>query len=412
MNDDRLEKSPVHTSSYKAALKIISQLQEAGFTALIAGGWVRDYLLGHPSKDIDIATSAHPEQVMRLFPKAIPVGAQFGVVRVIVDGHEFEIATFRSDQQYVDGRRPSQVELHSSPEEDAKRRDFTINGMFFDPISESVLDFVEGREDILKRSIRAIGDPHARFQEDRLRIIRAVRFKNSFGFSIEPSTWKALCQESCHVKEAVSPERIWQELHKMLEKGVLVACLHDMAKSSLLQNIFPVFSHVLKQPLHHTIAPLEQYRGSCLVAAICLLFRGEGRPYLNQFKEEYSLSRKEAKIVEYFLQYKDFSYRFTDARYARDFASEGFWEYLQAVACLRKGPYRFLNRMKKKREELSFWSEQVRKNSYLLTGEDLKTLGVAPGKEMGFLLQQAFSHSVMNRITSKNVLLKWVQNQL
>lgn len=399
-------------SAQEAALKIITRLRKAGFTALIAGGWVRDYLLGHPSQDIDIATNAHPEQVMDLFPRAIPVGVQFGVVRVSLDSHEYEIATFRSDLQYVDGRRPSHVDLHSSPEEDAKRRDFTINGMFFDPLSNTVLDYVGGQEDLRNKCLRAIGNPLLRFKEDRLRIVRAIRFKNTFRFAIEPKTWEAICQESTHVKKAVSPERLWQELQKMLVKGILETSLHDMIHCSLLQNLFPALSFTPIEELHTIVAALRHYKGTSLVAAICLLFRKENRMQLNQLGEEYPLSRTETKIVCLFSQYNDFSHRLTDTRYAHEYATQEFWEYLQAVACLRKNPRAFLLRHKKRMKALSFWIAQMKKNSYLVSGDDLKKIGVAPGKEMGKLLRKVFEYSIENRITSKPLLLSWAKQRI
>ena len=222
------------------AESIVTQLQKAGYTAFFAGGWVRDFLMGRPSQDIDIATSAHPEEVMALFPRSIAVGAQFGVVRVLADDHEFEVATFRSDTQYVDGRRPVSVTLHSSPEEDAARRDFTINGLFYDPIHQKIYDFVGGQKDIQNRVIRAIGCPLSRFKEDRLRMVRAIRFKNVLSFSLEKETWDAICAEAPHVLPAVSPERIWQELTKMKDKKVLACSLRDMWDCGLLSAIFPV----------------------------------------------------------------------------------------------------------------------------------------------------------------------------
>ena len=175
------------TETKKIATAIVRKLVAAGYTAYFAGGWVRDYLMGHPSEDIDLATDAPPEKIIDLFPKTLLVGVAFGVVVVIVDGHQFEVATFRRDIDYADGRKPSKIEL-STAEEDAFRRDFTINGMFYDPLTNQILDYVGGQEDLKKKIIRAIGNPHKRIQEDRLRMIRAVRLSCRFDFQIEEKT--------------------------------------------------------------------------------------------------------------------------------------------------------------------------------------------------------------------------------
>ena len=163
------------------ARSIVQRLREKGYSAYFAGGCVRDMLLGKEPQDYDIATSAHPEDLQRVFPQTIPVGAQFGVILVLVEGEPFEVASFRHDGPYLDGRRPSSVR-YGSLEEDVLRRDFTINGMVYDPLEDRVIDLVEGRRDLQQRVIRAIGDAEQRFEEDRLRMIRAVRFAASLDF--------------------------------------------------------------------------------------------------------------------------------------------------------------------------------------------------------------------------------------
>src|SRR5215469_3788554 len=150
--------------NFAHAKQIVQTLAKAGFTTYFAGGWVRDYLMNHPSDDIDIATKAPVDVIQRLFPKTIPVGLAFGIVIVVVEGHQFEVATFRKEKGYVDGRRPTHIES-ASPKEDALRRDFTINGLFWDPLTETLYDYVEGQKDLVSGIIRAIGDPHARFLE-------------------------------------------------------------------------------------------------------------------------------------------------------------------------------------------------------------------------------------------------------
>src|SRR5262247_4478238 len=159
----------------KSAHKVAARLRERGHIAYFAGGCVRDMVRGLPPKDYDIATDARPEVVQTLFPRTYAIGAHFGVIIVLEDDFQFEVASFRSDEAYIDGRHPTAVHF-SSPEEDARRRDFTINGMFYDPVAEKVIDFVGGRADIAAKLVRAIGDPARRFAEDRLRMLRALRF--------------------------------------------------------------------------------------------------------------------------------------------------------------------------------------------------------------------------------------------
>ena len=178
-----------------SARAIVRRLQDAGFTAFYAGGCVRDRLLGTEPHDYDIATDAKPEQVQALFRRTVAVGAQFGVICVMDEGIEFQVASFRADGLYIDGRHPESVTF-SSPEQDAQRRDFTINGLFFDPIAERLIDYVGGQCDLEARVIRAIGNPTDRLREDRLRLLRAVRFGTVLGFDLDPPTWRAVCENA------------------------------------------------------------------------------------------------------------------------------------------------------------------------------------------------------------------------
>ncbi|MDL5052727.1 CCA tRNA nucleotidyltransferase [Oscillatoria laete-virens NRMC-F 0139] len=175
------------------AKQIVQTLHDAGHTAYFAGGCVRDMLMGRAPHDYDVATSATPGQVIGLFPRTESVGAAFGVILVILDGIPTEVATFRTDGDYSDGRRPDAVHF-SSPEQDARRRDFTINGLFHDPLTGQTLDYVGGRDDLAGKLLRAIGEPSRRFAEDKLRLLRCVRFATTLDFRIEPATWAALEQ--------------------------------------------------------------------------------------------------------------------------------------------------------------------------------------------------------------------------
>src|SRR5262249_37847801 len=198
------------SSMKEAARKIVERLRSEGHIAYFAGGCARDIVRRVPPKDYDVATSAAPEIVQKLFPRTVAVGAHFGVIIVLENSFQFEVATFRSDDAYIDGRHPSAVHF-SSPEEDAKRRDFTINGMFYDPVAEQVIDLVGGQADSAAKSVRAIGEPAKRFVEDRLRMLRAVRFATVLDYEIDEKTWDALVANAASVNQ-ISAERIREEL--------------------------------------------------------------------------------------------------------------------------------------------------------------------------------------------------------
>ena len=202
------------THKEAAARAIATRLREAGYTAYFAGGCVRDRLLAREPQDFDVATDAPAAEVQQLFPKTVPVGIQFGVVLVLMHSEPVEVATFRADSIYLDGRHPASVHF-SSPVEDAQRRDFTINGMFLDPVTDAVIDYVGGQNDLRAGIIRAIGDPHARISEDRLRMLRAVRFAARLGFLIEPATFAAIQAAAPSITD-IAWERIGDEIVRVL----------------------------------------------------------------------------------------------------------------------------------------------------------------------------------------------------
>lgn len=219
-----------------AALKVVRVLQEAGHVAYFAGGCVRDRLLGKRPDDYDVATSAEPKEVIRLFRRTQRVGAKFGVVLVRIGSHAIETATFRTDGDYADGRRPTAVRF-TDARHDAERRDFTINGMFFDPIARSVIDHVDGQTDLKRRVIRAIGEPARRFSEDHLRLLRAIRFAARFDFEIERGTWSAMCEHASAIAR-ISPERIWAELAAMLEHPRRAMAFSLLHRSGVLFHLW------------------------------------------------------------------------------------------------------------------------------------------------------------------------------
>ncbi len=258
INLEKIKKSV----KFRLALSIAEELKKHSFIAYLVGGCVRDMLLGKIPQDYDIATNAQPEKIENIFPNTKSVGKKFGVILVIKEKIPFEVATFRSDKKYIDGRRPEEV-VFTTPEEDAKRRDFTINGLFLDPFTEEIIDYVGGTKDIEKKIIKAIGDPFERFEEDKLRILRAIRFASKLDFKIEENTWKAIIKKQSEIKK-VSAERIREELLKLLTSPNAYNGLKLLFDSGLLKTILPEVYELskIKQPpeFHPTENAFEHTR--------------------------------------------------------------------------------------------------------------------------------------------------------
>jgi poly(A) polymerase len=275
--------------SEAAARAIVERLRGEGHQALFAGGAVRDRLLGREAEDFDVATSATPDAVMRLFPDHTAVGAQFGVVLVREQGAQVEVATFRTDASYKDGRHPTAVAYASTPEEDVARRDFTINALLLDPATGAVLDFVGGRRDLAAGMLRAVGDPERRFREDRLRMLRAVRFAARLGFQIEPATWAAIQRQAAEIRH-ISAERVRDEILKMLSEGRARRAFELLDQSGLLQAVLPEVAAMkgVEQPpqFHpegdvwtHTLMMLERLpAGTAPALALGVLLHDVGKP--------------------------------------------------------------------------------------------------------------------------------------
>ncbi len=231
------------------AVEVVRQLRDHGFQAYWAGGCVRDSLLNRVPKDYDVATSAHPEQIRAVFRhrKTLAIGAAFGVMTVLGprSAGQIEVATFRQDISYSDGRHPDRIAF-SSPEEDARRRDFTMNGMFYDPLAEQVIDFVNGQADLSQGLIRAIGNAQARFTEDKLRMLRAVRFAAKFNFRLEPSTFAAMCEMASQIT-VVSAERIADEMRTILVHASRVRAIRLLQAAGLLAAILPQVEQVAQR---------------------------------------------------------------------------------------------------------------------------------------------------------------------
>ena len=251
--------------SRQLAFKIVETLRRNGHAAYFAGGCVRDLLLKVEPADYDVATSATPAEVMQIFPVSYDVGAQFGVVLVPASGASsegisaaVEVATFRSDIGYSDGRHPDEVRFTKDPREDVQRRDFTINGLLLDPVSNEVLDYVGGRDDLKAEIIRAIGEPSLRFSEDKLRMLRAVRFAARFNYKIESETFAAIRKLAAQIHQ-VSRERVRDELTKMLTEGHAKAAFLLLDQTGLLREVLPEIEIMkgVEQP------PQSSSRGGC-----------------------------------------------------------------------------------------------------------------------------------------------------
>ncbi|MCI0332499.1 MAG: CCA tRNA nucleotidyltransferase [Planctomycetes bacterium] len=264
---------PAAASQRAFALEIVQKLRAAGFEALWAGGCVRDELLGLAPKDYDVATSATPDQIRDLFGRrrTLPIGAAFGVVTVLGPraAGQIEVATFRTDAAYSDGRHPDSITF-TDAQHDAQRRDFTINGVFYDPLSEQVVDYVHGQDDLNARIIRAIGDPRLRFHEDKLRMLRAVRFAAAFGFAIERDTLRAIQQMAGEII-TVSAERIGMEIRRMLLDPNRAVALGLLRESNLLLHVLPEIAKLPDDFWREMLDQMERLRTPTLALALAAL---------------------------------------------------------------------------------------------------------------------------------------------
>ena len=428
----------------QTARAVARRLREAGHIAYFAGGCVRDAVRGVPPKDFDIATDARPEQVQKLFKRTYAVGAHFGVVVVLEEGMHFEVATFRSDGAYVDGRRPAEVTF-STPREDAERRDFTINGMFLDPAADEVIDFVGGRADLDARVIRAIGHPWQRFAEDRLRMLRAVRFATTLGFEIERATWTALVQNAASIND-ISAERIREELVRIFMSPQRVRGWDLLDASGLKRAVLPELEALkgCEQPpqfhpegdvFKHTRIMLELLPPEVsLPLVLSVLFHDIGKPPTFAVDETGRIrfnghDRVGAEITEALMQRLRFSRAEIDAtvemvrqhmvfkdvpnmrvaKLKRFMARPTFVDELELhrVDCASSHAmldnYEFLLQ---KREE--FANEPIIPPP-LVRGDDLKALGLQPGPQFGEILEAVETRQLEGAFRDREEALAWVR---
>lgn len=386
------------------ATHIVQRLNQHGYVAYFAGGWVRDLIMGHPSDDIDIATDAPPTAILDLFPNTIHVGISFGVVVVVMDGHQFEVATFRQDFDYQDGRKPTRI-TPSSPVEDAQRRDFTINGLFFDPLKEEIYDYVGGRQDIEHGIVRTIGDPQERFREDRLRMIRAIRFAARFGFHIDIETEEAIRQNAFQLFPAVSAERIWQEFEKMSSRPHFDRAIIEMHRLGLLSIIFPELE---KTPLSFIKEKVSHYANYPIkiktMAFLLELFPEKNEDDIEELCRQLKTSNEEIRFARLLIRCRNLVAAEEKGGFHKQDRSiwSAFYAHTDAERCLgviaagcsedKRGA--FLEKHELRRASLAQHIKRIQEKKPLITSHHLKELGVAPGKKMGELLKAAEKISI------------------
>jgi len=440
------------------ATSIVQTLRRHGFQAYLVGGCVRDLLLGREPKDYDISTEATPKQVMEIFPETYAVGVQFGVVLIPVpDGerggeaessskrHAVEAATFRSDIGYSDGRHPDEVHFSKSPQEDVQRRDFTINGMLLDPVNGKVLDFVGGRDDLRSGIVRTIGDPESRFGEDKLRMLRAVRFAARFDYAIESATFAAI-QRLAEQIRLVSRERVRDELTRMLTEGHGRHAIQLLDQSGLLRHVLPEISAMkgVEQPpeFHpegdvfvHTLRLLDYLPHACpMTLAWGALLHDVGKPPTFRVAERIrfdghvDVGVKMAEEIcrrlrfsndetERILALVDNHMRFADAMrmnkstLKRFMRLPGFAEHmaLHRADCLAShrnlATYEFIRR---KQEEIS--PENMRPPR-LVTGNDLIAAGHSPGPKFREILSAVEDAQLEGQLNSRDAALEFVRRE-
>ena len=433
----------------RAAGAIVDRLKESGFEAYFVGGCVRDYLRGVIPADYDIVTSALPDQVIGLFDRTVAVGARFGVVVVMDGDYSFEVATFRSDDAYEDGRRPSRIH-YSSAREDVFRRDFTINGLLMDAETGEVIDYVDGCADIASRIIRTIGDPAVRFGEDYLRMLRAIRFAANLDFTLDVATKNAIIEHAHRIKDT-SAERIQEELNKILTRGGARRGLEMMAETGILKQILPEVENmrgVLQPPRfhpegdvwEHTMIMMKRLSDETaprtdLALAWGVLLHDVGKPVSRSEDENgvhfyghvklgeaiadglmhrlrFSRAHREV-VLNLIHQHMVFMNvrKMRQARLKKFLRMEDFHLHLQLhrLDCLAS--HGML-------DHYAFCQEQLRKAEpeelhppRLLTGDDLLAMGYAPGKRMGEMLRALEEEQLENRIHDREEAMAFVQNR-
>lgn len=399
--------------SFQHAYSIVMQLQQAGYLAYFVGGWVRDFIMQHPSEDIDIVTDATSNEISALFSQTLLVGLSFGVVIVKIEEYTFEVATFRKDLSYKDGRHPQAIEF-CTPQEDAWRRDFTVNGMFYDPVTETIHDYVEGQKDIHNRIIRAIGNPKERFFEDRLRLLRAFRFAARLGFSIDLNTLKAIEENVCYLFPAVAKERVWQEFTKMSSYPCFDQALIGMHKINLLQEIFPELKKLPLNELQHLVKAFTDFPSRCpTILYVMELFPNFSMNQKFEVAKRLTVSNKEIKWMELMDQ---FNHLFQEEKRGKVDLQK--WVHAlahpHAFICLQilgaRLPLverkKWCLKIDQRREELSIHIHRLHTGQPLISAAFLQLHGIQPGIKMGRLLKESEELAIKENLDDPSFILE------
>jgi poly(A) polymerase len=433
------------------AISIVRTLRDCGHKAYLVGGCVRDLLLGRKPADYDVTTDATPDEVMRIFPETYAVGAQFGVVLVPLpkslvskdENNVVEVATFRSDIGYSDGRHPDRVVFSKDPREDVERRDFTINGLLLGPLTNEVLDFVGGRKDLDARIIRAIGDPERRFAEDKLRMLRAVRFAARFGYAIEPATFEAIRKLASQINQ-VSRERVRDELSKMLTEGRARQAFLLLDETGLLREVLPeiVAMKGVEQPpqFHpegdvfvHTLLLLDKLPHPCPVTlAWGALLHDVGKPATFRiapdrirFDGHVDVGVKIAEDIcrrlrfsnddtEQILALVDNHMRFAhvqqmkESTFKRFVRMPRFDEHLQLHRLDCEASHCNLASYNFTREKIASMPREIMQPALLINGDDLIVLGYKPGPQFKKILSAVEDGQLEGRLHGREEAIAFV----
>jgi poly(A) polymerase len=434
----------VNETKEQKAIFIIDCLRQAGFAAYFAGGCVRDRILGLPAKDFDIATDARPQVVQQMFENTLAVGAKFGVILVVLGEDQFEVATFRADLPYLDGRRPSAVRF-GTLEEDVQRRDFTIGGMYSDPSTGRVIDLVGGMRDLRAGVIRAIGNADTRFEEDHLRMLRAVRFAARLGFEINAATWGAL-QRSAAKIALVAAERIGEEIAMIMTQGGTARGVDLLVESGLAAVIMPevpalrgcpqpVNFHPEGDVYRHTSLMLSMLPRGCsetlafgalfhdIAKPPCLAIEPDGRmtyyshtdtgariaiDLLQRLRRPRTVQERVAYLVHNHLRMVD-APRMRRATLKRMFAEEGFSELLDLSLLDTLASSSYLGFYHFCRRAMSTMSAEEIRPPRLITGDDLIALGFAPGPAFKHILREIEDHHLDGTLKTREEALNYAR---
>jgi poly(A) polymerase len=433
------------SAASRLAMRAIEKLRSRGFQALLVGGCVRDLLLARPVADYDIATDARPEQVAALFPGASLVGAHFGVVLVRDAEAEVQVATFRSDHAYRDGRHPEHVEFETDPREDAARRDFTINALFWDPCRDELLDFVGGRADLESRLIRAVGEPEQRFYEDHLRMLRAVRFAARLDFRLDPPTANAI-RRLAPLARRVAVERVRDELVRILTEGGAGYGFQLLHSTCLLHELLPEVEALrgVEQPpdYHpegdvwtHTLLMLDALRNPRPTLALGVLLHDIGKPQtfrrahdrirfdghvergveiaraiLNRFRFSSQEIEQVLALVAHHMRFADVR-RMRDATLKRFLRLPHFDEHLELHRLDCMASHGNLDNYEYAQRKLAELSEEQLHPPRLVSGEDLIALGFEPGPRFRDILAAVEDAQLDGVLATRDEAIAWIEER-